>query len=721
MDMSRWFDSKKDVYTKGLWVFIFLFPWLIAACSNDTINGNNGDSSGIAIPVAISALAIPSDTTSFTASLFLDGDTSPLATTDIATDGSQNTVNFTDLSVPVGTHILTLEFVLTTEAYDALVLASVAHEPIEVSAGTSYALSFDITDYDYPDQDGDGASNLTELNYGSDPTDQSNTPFHFWVDLSNGLDSNSGTERAPFKTITYALTQAGQNKIVKVLPGTYDLSNGETFPLILQPGQSLIGDESSKGESAKSTAIVGYGDYTVGSFSAATLVGAEAARISGFSIGEGPNFHFAIIADGITMDIVNNSFRSSTYGGVYLANSGVSTIRGNIFNTKSYGVYVNNSPDRAKIANNTFITPSLPIDVLGVNTAVNISNNTIIGSGQVGIQVQHGTPLIRGNIFNNADGYRYAAIRAQFTAATPIVRGNTFICDSAISIVNGNPDLGTATKVGNNDFSAVTGVSVRHSGEATVVAIGNLWPATPPVQNMDIVVEGGGKVVWGTGANDFYTSLPTGLAAFFPFRGNALDVSGNNNDGTVNGAVLTTDKDGNSNSAYKVFRGSALGDIKVSHSQSLDLNDFTLVTWFNMEAVTDAFSVLIGKDYSTGYAIGIGSGGSGACPAPGNVQRVMRVYVGDQAYNFSLSDFACSTWYHVAVSYDNSTGDVQLFINGRPADRGTVTAGSMKSNTYDLGIGTDGRWGDHFNGTMDQVYVFNRVLTGTEINAIYSQ
>ena len=45
--------------------------------------------------------------------------------------------------------------------------------------------------------------------------------------------------------------------------------------------------------------------------------------------------------------------------------------------------------------------------------------------------------------------------------------------------------------------------------------------------------------------------VPTnGLVAWWPFNGNAIDESVNINDGTVNGATLTADRFGNSNSAY---------------------------------------------------------------------------------------------------------------------------------------------------------------------------
>ena len=39
--------------------------------------------------------------------------------------------------------------------------------------------------------------------------------------------------------------------------------------------------------------------------------------------------------------------------------------------------------------------------------------------------------------------------------------------------------------------------------------------------------------------------LNNGLVAYYPFNGNANDASGNGNNGTVNGATLTTDRFGN--------------------------------------------------------------------------------------------------------------------------------------------------------------------------------
>ena len=54
--------------------------------------------------------------------------------------------------------------------------------------------------------------------------------------------------------------------------------------------------------------------------------------------------------------------------------------------------------------------------------------------------------------------------------------------------------------------------------------------------------------------------VPTnGLLGWWPFNGNANDESGNGNDGTVNGATLTTDRFGVSNKAYDIIPGQYIG------------------------------------------------------------------------------------------------------------------------------------------------------------------
>ncbi|HLQ27108.1 MAG TPA: DUF1565 domain-containing protein [Acidiferrobacterales bacterium] len=154
----------------------------------------------------------------------------------------------------------------------------------------------------------------------------------FYVDEVKGFDSlYYGTSSAPFRTITYALLIAGPNTTIIVQPGTYNSANTEMFPLVLQPGQMLIGDVPNKGDNGTtSTIITGTGSLmtTVGVFTSATIVGASGSRVSGFKIENAPTaLDVAIVASG-AMEISNNTLMN-TNGVVVFADSGTVSAMGN--------------------------------------------------------------------------------------------------------------------------------------------------------------------------------------------------------------------------------------------------------------------------------------------------------------------------------------------------------------------------------------------------------
>jgi hypothetical protein len=80
-----------------------------------------------------------------------------------------------------------------------------------------------------------------------------------------------------------------------------------------------------------------------------------------------------------------------------------------------------------------------------------------------------------------------------------------------------------------------------------------------------------------------FAATTQGLVAYYPFNGNANDESGNGNQGTVYGASLTPDKDGQTNSAYS-FDG--VNDyIHIPYNQNFDINPngFTVAHWIKVD------------------------------------------------------------------------------------------------------------------------------------------
>jgi hypothetical protein len=82
----------------------------------------------------------------------------------------------------------------------------------------------------------------------------------YWVDAQNGLDTNGGTSaQNAFKTITYALSQispTSENPVtLNCLPGKYDTTLGETFPIYLKSYMTLQGYVASKEQNGQTITI----------------------------------------------------------------------------------------------------------------------------------------------------------------------------------------------------------------------------------------------------------------------------------------------------------------------------------------------------------------------------------------------------------------------------------------------------------------------------------
>ncbi len=69
----------------------------------------------------------------------------------------------------------------------------------------------------------------------------------YYVDTA-GNDANDGSQAAPWKTLTHALGQVTSGDVVHLAAGTYDNpNNGETFPLALVDGVTILGDTANPG------------------------------------------------------------------------------------------------------------------------------------------------------------------------------------------------------------------------------------------------------------------------------------------------------------------------------------------------------------------------------------------------------------------------------------------------------------------------------------------
>ncbi|MFI5399453.1 MAG: DUF1565 domain-containing protein [SAR324 cluster bacterium] len=146
------------------------------------------------------------------------------------------------------------------------------------------------------------------------------------VDAVSGSDTNLGKAGSPFKTITKGLSVAASGDTVQVNPGTYDTTNGETFPLTLPAGVKLVGDEPNKG--------VGGTPTFINSGASGALVASGGSTVAGFKLtaGNGLTSYDAIQLHSGTGSIVRNNTCVKTTGNcVHIQASSNHIIRGNVF------------------------------------------------------------------------------------------------------------------------------------------------------------------------------------------------------------------------------------------------------------------------------------------------------------------------------------------------------------------------------------------------------
>jgi hypothetical protein len=226
----------------------------------------------------------------------------------------------------------------------------------------------------------------------------------------------------------------------------------------------------------------------------------------------------------------------------------------------------------------------------------------------------------------------------------------------------------------------------------------------------------------GTGSLPSPAMAQTGLVAYYPFNGNAHDESGNDNHGDpTGGPTLTTDILGISNAAYNFPGG---GGITVPLSSSIlgstFQNGYTIAAWIKPTNLpnsgTDQRNIFSKENSNIFLRISYYPAADNSFI---NAYHRSEGVTSHSAANY-LYPLTAGTWYHVAVTWDKATGAWEIYVNGHP--RGNLPAIPALDTTFtgDGGfwIGKNQQYGHFFQGTIDEVYVYSRALSETEIQQL---
>jgi hypothetical protein len=217
------------------------------------------------------------------------------------------------------------------------------------------------------------------------------------------------------------------------------------------------------------------------------------------------------------------------------------------------------------------------------------------------------------------------------------------------------------------------------------------------------------------------TAITQGLVAYYPFNGNANDESGKLNHGTVHSATLTTDRFGIENRAYS-FDGNG-NYIEIPSSSTLTFsNTFSLCAFVSVNNFQHSapikqqaiISKIVDGDWYGGYELKAqGDGTNSLFVSTTNIN-------GNNLYPYQTGFFE-NQWYFVCSVYDGI--NFKLYVNG--SEKASLPAsGQIQTSDIPLRIGRRGGAGFYncyFNGKIDDVRIYNRALSNTEIQQLYTE
>jgi hypothetical protein len=210
-----------------------------------------------------------------------------------------------------------------------------------------------------------------------------------------------------------------------------------------------------------------------------------------------------------------------------------------------------------------------------------------------------------------------------------------------------------------------------------------------------------------------YAQLPTyvptnGLLAWYGFNNNSSDLSGNNNNASNNNVTFINDRNGVPNSAGSFNGINTYFQVTTPSFTFASTDSFTYSVWINKDVQPAAGIILMIGSNAAGNFISILQGSSVMSYGTNKQQS---------AWINITCPHTLNVWDHYVATYD--AGTMNLYKNGVWQSTGTFTHMNVTSANLPFYIGK-GFGGGNFKGAIDDVGVWGRALSQTEITALYN-
>lgn len=220
--------------------------------------------------------------------------------------------------------------------------------------------------------------------------------------------------------------------------------------------------------------------------------------------------------------------------------------------------------------------------------------------------------------------------------------------------------------------------------------------------------------------NQLPSNLQNGLIAFYPFCGNSSDVTTNAYNGTVYNATLTTDRFGNTNSAYS-FNGTNTRIDVTNPFFNPSWTDYTISAWFNSNNSGKLEQDIFNSIPHNGIGIGYNYTGiwAGYCVYSLNSNPNNGSWDIALGQKGTFHNYIVNNWYHVVLVKSGTTW--KQYINGT-LDNTFSNSKTIVNTTTGIRFGSNGTStpSEFFSGKLDDYMIYNRALSSNEVTTLYS-
>jgi len=91
--------------------------------------------------------------------------------------------------------------------------------------------------------------------------------------------------------------------------------------------------------------------------------------------------------------------------------------------------------------------------------------------------------------------------------------------------------------------------------------------------------------------------------------------------------------------------------------------------------------------------------------------------VDQDAFAIAAGGYPLKEWYHLAAVFDGKTKTQSLYLNGKKVKEGPAPTGTVPDGEKPLFIGTVDPTNYRFQGAIDEVAIYSRALTASEIQS----